>query len=288
MPNAQGRRGRPNASPYASSGRLGRAGKIFRRGVARAVTGGEYNHLTGENGGWKAAARYVGRGAGRMITRGAGVVLGGAVGITAGAATAMATGDVQNLWKGAAVGVGAGNKISSNLYDKGADFITGFDKDMKQELANEDSDAGREYNAQLRTEEAYKELDSELYNLPQAERTDYEKIIESMAPYVNIKTIEDAKALNEMKKANGGSINQDELKELYDDSSGMDVASHRDAYIKKKLMEMEISPGKPKYNEQQIEQMLKDRGNPGTPGEADYNDMVRKAKLVQVAQSIRK
>ena len=283
MPNAQGRRGRPNAS--GSRGPLGRAGRIIGRGITRAVTGGEYNHLTDQNGGNKAWKRYVGRGAGRMITRGAGVVLGGAVGITAGAATAMATGDVQNLWKGAAVGAGAGNKLSSNLYDKGANLISGFDRDMRQERANEDED----YNAEIRTEEAYKALDEELYNLPQTERENYEKMIDAMAPYVNIKTIEDAKALHKMKeeyndhRGSEPELTDTELKDLYDESSGMDVASHRDAYLKKKLM----SFGK---TESEAETIIQAR--PAKPEDhpdyAIYQKAVNCANTVEVAQSIRK
>lgn len=283
MPNAQGRRGRPNAS--GSSGPLGRAGRIIGRGITRAVTGGEYNHLTDKNGGYKAMKRYIGRGAGRMATRGVGTVLGTAVGITAGAATAMATGDVQNLWKGAAVGAGAGNKLSSNLYDKGANLISGFDRDMRQERANEDED----YNAEVRKQEAYKELDSELYNLPQTEREDYEKMIDAMAPYVNIKTIEDAKALHKMKEEYNGhrgsepELTDTELKDLYDESSGMDVASHRDAYLKKKLM----SFGKTESDAEAIIQARPAKPE-DHPDYAIYQKAVNCANTVEVAQSIRK
>ena len=258
--------------------------------IARAATGGKYSHYTDANHGWAEAGKYLGGKAGRFLGRTGARALGtitlGSVGAIAGVATAMATGDVNNVFKGAAIGIGAGNKWGTNLYDRGTGFLDDFQQEINAERAKEDD----EYAKRLRREEVYQNLDEDLADLPDAERAEYEETIKNMAPFVNIKTIDDVKAMVKMKQQDDGTYTDDakKLQELYDDSSSFDVATHEDAYFKKKLTNMKDGMGNRKYTDQQIEDIIKRKGAAGTPGADDYNEVAAKAELVKTAQSYRK
>ena len=239
------RRRTPNSGGAPERSFLGRGGHVLGKKISRAVTGGKYDYLNGRNGSFAEAGRYVlGRGLGRMLTRGAGVVLGGAVGITAGAAQAMTTGDINSLWKGAAVGAGAGNKLSSNLYDRGADFVEGFGQEMRQELANEDSDAGREMTQRIRNEEAFQKLDEDIYTMSESDRDDAIDTIEHYAQFVDFDSIKDVNAMTQIRGAtiNGNPVDEEEAVKLYKEAKGFDVATNRRAYLEKRMRDQINDP----------------------------------------------
>lgn len=244
---------RPGAGGRAQRSGLRRAGNIIDKRIAGALTGGKYDHLNTRNGSWAEAGRHVlGRGLGRMVTRGAGVVLGGAVGLTAGAATAMATGDINNLWKGTAVGAGAGNKLSSNLYDRGADFVEGFGQEMRQELANEDSQAGRDMTATIRSQEAFQKLDDDIESMDDADKQAAIDTVREYAQYVDFDSIKDVQAMENLVNVAGG--NATEAVAMYKEAKGFDVATNRRAYLEKRMRDQGMRPVNPDY---------------------DYDDMIR-------------
>ena len=217
----------------------GRLLHVGGKKIARAVTGGQYDYLNGHNGSWRAAGRYVGTGLGRMFTRGAGAGIGAGVGLVAGAATTMATGDINNLWKGVAVGAGAGNKLASNVYDRGADFIEGFSDDMRQELANENSDAGKAETRRLRNYEAYQKLDEDIETMGSTDRTNAMETIDQYAQYVDFETIKDVKAMNGIRTE---AVDEADAVNLYKEAKGFDVATNRRAYLEKRMRDQLNDP----------------------------------------------
>ena len=248
-PSAGGNGNRPSANgnnivtPYGN-GAGARMARAMNRRFSKAITGGEFPYISKENGGASAAAAYMGKKIGRMAATGAGSILMSGVGTVAGIATAMATGDVHNIWKGATVGFGAGGKLSGNLYDAGEGFLSDFNDDMKYEMANEVDENGdltdeaNAYNAQLREQEALKNLGESLYNLPKKKREEYEKMIHMMAPYVDINEMKDLKGLIEAKKQYedahpGYQFDATIGKEMFDDANGINVLTHRDDYLKR-------------------------------------------------------
>ncbi|MBQ3407919.1 MAG: hypothetical protein IJH12_01790 [Clostridia bacterium] len=238
----------PNAGGAKPRSRDKRARGVIGKKVAGALTGGKYDHLNTRNGSWAEVGRHVlGRGLGRMVTRGAGAVLGGAVGVTAGIATAMATGDINNIWKGTAVGAGAGNKISSNLYDRGADFVESFASEMKQELANENSDEGKEMTQRIRNEEAFEKLDDDIEIMDddnhdsrfnnQSDKQVAIDTVKRYAQYVDFDNIKDVKAMTNIRAACRDAMgeHEDTAVEIFNEAKGFDVETHRSSFLRKKM-----------------------------------------------------
>ena len=241
-----GRR-RPATSGAPGADGNGSLGRAFlntgKRKIARAITGGQYDYMNGNNGSWKAAGKYIGRGAGRMFTRGLGVAAGGALGLTVGAASAMATGDINNLWKGTTVGIGAGNKLSSNMYDRGADFIEGFGNELQSEHAK----INDERNATLRTEDTYKRLDEDLSDLSQDDYDKFSKDIDEMAEFVNFDSMKDVKAMHAARAEVDGQVlgntpeDQAEAIAVYNDAHGYQIAGHEKSYLEDTMRTMGVT-----------------------------------------------
>ncbi|MBR2705510.1 MAG: hypothetical protein IKE91_08590 [Clostridia bacterium] len=192
----------PGAPPKKKPGTIlsgigGAIGSRADRGL-KGLTGGKFRHLrdlrdpgTGKLDAKKVrgaalsaglnGVKFVGRKAFEVGTRAGGMALMGAAGITAGAATAMATGDINNLWKGATVGIGAGNKIGGNVGDR----VEGFYDDFKEEVKAERAKADPGYRAELRQQQAKDAYDEFIEELPPEDRASFEATIENYAPYMD-------------------------------------------------------------------------------------------------------
>lgn len=162
-----------------------------KRKIAKALTGGKYDGMKGRKMKFVAAtAKNVGKKGARLITRAGTAATLGSVGLMAGAITAAATGDVNNIVKGATIGTAAGWKNGKNIADWGGSFID----DTKALRAENDQG----YADKIRIEEA---KDSYSNNLTE----DQKNIIEKYAPYVDFNGDEDKlDAFVETDKAMGG------------------------------------------------------------------------------------
>lgn len=253
-PNASGGNN-PNAGggsdPNAGGGNNPNAGGgngpgAFRRAVgkriARAATGGNYSSFR-TKGAVGSAIGHAALGAGKFVgknaSRLAGAALLGGVGLTAGVATAMATGDINSVWKGATVGIGAGNKMGTNLWSKTEGFIGDFHEELEAERAKLDP----EKNAKLRREQAYKNLDEELADMSDDDRKKYSEVIEKMAPYVNFSSMDDVKSMEAAMK--GKDLNSEEnVKDViatYDDAHQYQIVGHEESYLADKAVEIDNS-----------------------------------------------
>lgn len=229
----KGTKGDPRAGGgSATSGRakgfFPALGRSAGRRVIRGVTGGKYSSVSDAGSAGRIIGTAAGRGfkflgktGGNLATRGAGAILMGAVGSVAGAATAMATGDIGSLWKGAAVGVAAGNKMANNAWDRSEAFFSDFAEDVKADRAANDE----EYNAKLRKEEARKAYQDEFEQIPEgAEKDSYREARDEYSPYIDLNGDMDAiKALTEINKST------DEL-----DSGDRELAQKIDMYYEAK------------------------------------------------------
>lgn len=200
--NAQQRGNSNRSAPGASGGRrlrdrlpkysrnqddsiLLNSARPFARTVAnraiRGATGGKYELGDPAKKIGKEAGIRAGKFVGKAVSRAAGVVTMGALGTVVGAASAMATGDINNLWKGASVGAGAGNKWGSNISGRVGDFVSEFADDVKQERAN--SDDG--YLRDLRQEKARENYKEYFDTLSSADRENAIKRCDKYSPYMN-------------------------------------------------------------------------------------------------------
>lgn len=210
-----GNRNRPSAPGAPGTGKKGfgaAIGRTIGKRTIRGVTGGKYSSV-GEAGGWGGLAKagginalkFVGQKGGRLAARGAGALLMGAVGTVAGTATAMATGDINNMWKGATIGAGAGNKIASNTWDRAEGFFSDFAEDVKADRAANDE----EYNAKLRQEEARKTYQEAFDDIPEGpDKDEYRAARDAYSPYINLNgDMESIEALTEIERAAHDSTN---------------------------------------------------------------------------------
>lgn len=115
----------------------------------------------------------------------------------------MATGDVNNLTKGIAIGTAAGWKNGKNLADWGGGKIGGFIDDTKALRAKSDQN----YADKIRIEEAKDSFDNSL-------TSEQKDIIEKYAPYVDFNGDEDKlEAFIDTDKAMGG-IEADNIEQV--------------------------------------------------------------------------
>lgn len=223
----------PGALPNGkSNGVLGRAknsvkntGKAAvgtgKRKVARALTGGKYNKMKG-NGKrfWAAAGKnIIGKGikGGTKLAVKAGTTaaLTGA-GILAGTATAIATGDVNNLTKGVAIGAAAGWKNGKGLANWGGATIGNFANEVKATRAENDE----EYAGKIRAEQAKAEFENDLTE-------EQEAIINKYAPMMDFNGDEDK--LKAVMEADSLGYSEEQIKQAESDSkSWKDLKTNSD------------------------------------------------------------
>ena len=156
----------------------GLAHNMLKRPISRALTGGKYDHL--KNVGMLNAGKAIAGNIGRKVARGAITAGIAGAGVMAGAATAMATGDVNNLFKGAATGLATGWNRGKQLSDWGADKVGGFLANRSADLANDSKENGDgAYFNKYRADQALAAFgDQELTDDQKAVLTEY-------APYVD-------------------------------------------------------------------------------------------------------
>lgn len=234
-PNSNGNQ--PSSNGGKKRGVIGRALNVGAKRAIRGATGGAYgswNDLKHKPGAVlkEAAKNHIGKAVkftGKSALKLGGAAVAGSIGAMVGAATAMATGDINNLWKGATVGAGAGSKIGANIYDK---TIDGFGEEMKAERAKQDDT----FNAKLRTDKAYEKLNDELGDLNDDDYKKYSGIIDRYAQYVDFDSLKDVKAMYE---AEQDGQNADEAVQTYlDAKTWSNVEQHEEAYYKKTINDM--------------------------------------------------
>ncbi|MBO5179499.1 MAG: hypothetical protein J6B87_04040 [Clostridia bacterium] len=180
----------PMARPGDKMGWLRAGVNAGKRRIARAATGGRFSSMK-TPGAWVAAATNAGKHVARGATRVVGTAGIGAFGLMAGTATAMTTGDINNVWRGAAAGVAAGNKLSSNTFDRGADALSAFSDEVSAERAANDY----EYNKTYQQRQAFELLDEDLAECNENDRKTHNRTIEKYADAANIDSIETVEAL---------------------------------------------------------------------------------------------
>lgn len=243
-----------STAPSASGGnknwiqRTGKAlGTTMGKKAIRGATGGRYGNLADIKNpkAWQTAGkRLVGGGlrlAGKTMARGAGIAAMGGLGVIAGAATAMATGDINNLWKGASVGIAAGNKAGANIYGRAETFLDDVIAEEKMERANATGDYyDEDFVKDMRRDQTYDSMRDVLQNMSS---TDYEKamgVIDTMSPHVSISKKEDIEMLEQImgdkgadgKYSNGLSV--EEISNEYGDAKefgSLSSKDNRDDYI---------------------------------------------------------
>ena len=278
--------GAPGAIPPKKKfGRLVGLRNALGDRIIRGATGGKYSARNikfghANAGGWtgernkvelealKTGGKFVGKKIARAIPRAAGIAALGSLGVVAGAATAMATGDINNLWKGAAVGAGAGNKFGKNIADRGESFVTDFGDEIKAYRADYDP----AYRAELRQEqadEANKEMISEL---PPEDQPEYERVKDEYAPY-----------MDEIVKGDG-----DMLKALVKLESEQDFQNISNKYEKIDIAQDaarfgSINDTKVEENYRKYLRRSKDEGGGGLQNATD-DEINKRIRLVRIAQ----
>ena len=133
----------------------------------------------------------------------------GSVGVVAGAATSMATGDINNLWKGATVGAAAGNKMGANLASRGESFLADFGNEVNAEWAANDPDR----KIEVRREEARQEFQETFEEMEEGvEKEELKGARDKFSPWMNFNgNVKLLKAANEIDKGTGFTNLQDKL-----------------------------------------------------------------------------
>lgn len=231
LPSAGG--GRLRRMGNALSGTAGAGVRSLGHRISKAMTG-KYDSPKGLPKGQY--ARAIGRNLGRFALRngariaGAGMI--GAVGTIAGVASAMATGDINNIWRGATVGAKAGEKLGGNAFGTFDDLSD----EVKAERAKEDT----EYRNRLRREEAFENLQEELADCTPDEREKLSKIIEDYAPYMSFSSIKDVKSLQAGIKSihdngaemNGNQYTRENMLDMVDEVDDFpNIRTHKDEYM---------------------------------------------------------
>lgn len=259
----------PMALPGSKQGLLKSALMTGGNRIMRAATGGKYDNLHRAAGdfrsanGFKGKAAVVGKLAGagglnalKVVGKGAGrigsMAVAGGIGLMAGTATAMTTGDVSNIWKGTAVGAGAGNK----LYGRGEDALSAFSDEVKAERAANDEDYNKKYQYKMNQELNKEELDA----LPPNERQEVDEMMEKYSGNTSAAPVDDFKALKAIEKEANNStdpsmhIDADNTKtgmkalkyaKRYQNHIFTDPTKVKDALIKDYGYNASIAPGDP-------------------------------------------
>lgn len=221
-----------------------------KKKIARALTGGKYNGMKGKKGKFVAAALKNGLGKGvRLATRVGSTAALGSAGLLAGAATAIATGDVNNLTKGIAIGTAAGWKNGKNFADWGGNKISSFVNDTKALRAETDE----EYAGKLRAEQAKDEFNNDL-------TTDEEAIIEKYAPIIDFNGDEDK--LKAIMDADANGYSEEQIKQAESDSKSwkdLKTKSDHESYLKFQANERmaEIKDSDVKVTQNEVQQQAK-------------------------------
>lgn len=221
-----------------------------KKKIARALTGGKYNGMKGKKGKFVAAALKNGLGKGvRLATRVGSTAALGSAGLLAGAATAIATGDVNNLTKGIAIGTAAGWKNGKNFADWGGNKISSLVNDTKALRAETDE----EYAGKLRAEQAKDEFNNDL-------TTDEEAIIEKYAPIIDFNGDEDK--LKAIMDADANGYSEEQIKQAESDSKSwkdLKTKSDHESYLKFQANERmaEIKDSDVKVTQNEVQQQAK-------------------------------
>lgn len=161
------------------------------RTISRAATGGRYESLLGTPGAARAAfTNLTGkgfRGAARVI----GAASGGAAGLILGTASAIVNGNEGDIFKGALIGVTAGNKQFGNA----AGWITGGAGSFADTVSHDLASGSGRYADRLRTQEAFEQFSPDLADLSSSDRAKYSKVIEKMSPYVDFGSFDEVKSM---------------------------------------------------------------------------------------------
>lgn len=200
----------PKAAPGSKQGLIKSALMTGGNRIMRAATGGKYDNLhrvagdfRSANGLGKAAVvaklagdglLNVGKGAGRIGS----MAVAGGIGLMAGTATAMTTGDVSNIWKGTAVGAGAGNK----LYGRAEDALSAFSDEVKAERAANDEDYNKKYQYKMNQELNKEDMDALLPD----EQKDVDEMMHKYSGVTGRASVDEFKALKEIEKKANSSV----------------------------------------------------------------------------------
>lgn len=247
----------PTVPRGSKQGRLKSAANVLGRRISRAATGGRYSSLRTPGAG----VALMGN-AGKHLVRGATRVVGtaglGAVGLMAGTATAMTTGDINNVWKGAAVGLTAGNKLSSNTFDRGADALSAFSDEISAERAANNV----EYNKEYQRRQTFELLDEDLAACNADERKAHIETINNYADVTNLDSIDKVEALEAIKdsyekmEADATRANPTLAKDQTTGAKALKYAKrYGDAYKNKDKVIEELKR-KEGYSQQEAEDML--------------------------------
>ncbi len=228
-----------------------------KRRVRGALTGGE--NYSGRKGFAKDAGKFIGKKLGKTVGRTAlragGIAILGGIGAGIGAASAMANGDVSHLFKGAAVGAGAGNKWGGYFYDKGANFVGGVADDMKYENIMNDDNAKDEF----RREEALKNFDTDLSYMDTDQRKKYEEAINEAAPYIDFKSLDDVDAYIAAKDE---CDSWEDAVNLYKDAgAAYNIETNKGTFIGSELSNYRNGDGSDKFSREQISALVKAKNN---------------------------
>lgn len=191
-PNSDGGKSRLARLGNSAKSILGSGAKMLGRGATKVATGGKFDRWKNQRK--RDVFKAMGGNIARKAIRGATTVGMATAGVLAGGATAIATGDVNNLFKGAGVGVAAGLKQGKAMES--------FADEKWQQFKETRSENDENYRDNLRITEARKSFENTDFG-------DNEKgaleTVDKYAPYVDFNGDEGkVKGLQELDKTLGG------------------------------------------------------------------------------------
>lgn len=191
-PNSDGGKSKLARLGKSAKGMLGAGGKMLGKGATRLLTGGKFDRIKNQRA--RDVVKAVGGNVARKAIRGATTLGMTAAGIVAGGATAIATGDVNNLFKGASVGVAAGLKQGKAMES--------FADEKWDQFKENHAETDENYRDNLRIEEARKSFQDTDFG---ENKKGALETVDKYAPYVDLNGDEGkVKGLQELDKTLGG------------------------------------------------------------------------------------
>lgn len=191
-PNSDGGKSRLARLGNSAKGILGSGAKMLGRGATKVATGGKFDRVKNQR--VRDVAKAVGGNIARKAIRGATTLGMTAAGLVAGGATAIATGDVNNLFKGASVGVAAGLKQGKAMES--------FADEKWDQFKENHAETDENYRDNLRIEEARKSFQDTDFG---ENKEGALETVDKYAPYVDLNGDEGkVKGLQELDKTLGG------------------------------------------------------------------------------------